>query len=98
MMRTSILAALPFALLIAGCERTTDEHDHAAVDELRMEIEQLTNTVGRLEFRVYELEDHHNDVPVTRAPNAYDPEQDNNKTKADDSLTDGGRFDLTPID
>lgn len=98
MMRTSVLAALPFALLITGCDRSADEHDHAAIDELRMEIEQLTNTVGRLEFRVYELEDHHNDVPVIRAPSSYDQEQDNSEPEADDSQTDGGRFDLTPID
>jgi hypothetical protein len=98
MMRTSILAALPFTLLIAGCDRAADEHDHAAVDELRMELEQLTNTVGRLEFRVYELEDHHNDVPVTRAPKSFDQDQDNSETEPDERQDDDGHFDLTPIE
>jgi hypothetical protein len=98
MMRTSILAALPITFLIAGCERAPDEHAHAELDEMRVEIEQLTNTVGRLEFRVYELEDHHNDVPVTRAPSSYDQEQDNSETEADERQADGGGFDLTPIE
>ena len=51
------LAAL-VACLVSSCARNSEPHSHDEVTALKSELEQLANQVGRLEFRIYELENH----------------------------------------
>lgn len=55
--------ALLLCLALAGCEPATNDTvvapaapDDATTADLRAELERLENALGRLEFRVYELE------------------------------------------
>jgi len=81
-------------MLISGCEQTDNTRDDTQLKELtelRTEIEQLTNAVGRLEFRVYELENHHSTTGI---------EQPADMTPIDEAEKVPGakRYDLTPAE
>ncbi len=47
---------LLLAVLTSACDRDNNEQQQELAG-LRVEVEQLTNALGRLEFRVYQLED-----------------------------------------
>ena len=92
------LAAL-VACLISSCARNSEPHSHDEVTELKSELEQLANQVGRLEFRIYELENNHSSQPSTGDAVAEpdDSHSGNNAATPADTETNAGRFDLTPV-
>jgi hypothetical protein len=83
---------------LSGCDRPAVEHGHEELQQMQLEIEQLTNQVGRLEFRIYELE---NNIPDTaRDTEATEelPTNAENTTASDEPLkTADGQYDLTPV-
>jgi hypothetical protein len=84
------LALLPLLLLttLTGCENNT-----ADTAELRVEIERLENALGRLEFRVYELEN----TPAAADDTGYRSAPQTTATPAVKTQPDGG-YDLTPVE
>lgn len=92
------LAAL-VTCLVSSCARNSGPHSHDEVTELKSELEQLANQVGRLEFRIYELENHHSAQPsagdaVAEPDDSY---LGNNVAAPADTETNEGRYDLTPV-
>ncbi len=86
-----LLIAIVSGCMLAACERPAAGNDAA---ELRAEIEQLENQLGRLEFRVYELEQTvGGNLPQQR--DAALPEDSNPVRKPP---SDAGRYDLTPVE
>jgi hypothetical protein len=79
-----------FALLcfsITGCEPSDSQDSQPSTAELQAELEQMENQIGRLEFRVFELEQQLSENPAVatqKAPTAAPADQ--------------GRFDLTPVE
>ena len=83
---------------LSGCDRPAVEHGHEELQQMQLEIEQLTNQVGRLEFRIYELE---NNVAGTASDaTATDdlPTEVANATPTSEPMkTEDGQYDLTPV-
>jgi hypothetical protein len=81
---------------VSGCSQKAADNSTAKQQEiaqLQMELDQLANAVGRLEFRLYELETHHSDtadMPARTEPSIS--AQDNNEPDS------GKRYDLTPVE
>ena len=94
--------ALAAAAGLSGCDRPADEHNHAELEQIQLEIEQLTNQVGRLEFRIFELESQQSG-PTSDAGAAAKSQQNANTISQAEPLetaelkTDNGRYDLTPV-
>ena len=83
---------------LSGCDRPAVEHDHEELQQMQLEFEQLTNQVGRLEFRIYELENN----PAGTASDAEASEE--LPTKVENTIptigalkTEDGQYDLTPV-
>lgn len=96
--------ALLIALVLTGtgCSRNDANHQQE-IDELRQELDQLANAVGRLEFRIYELENHHpraaeSALPSTDSASRGDAAE--SPTPATTEPTDQavGAIDLTPVE
>lgn len=85
------LSAICFALLcfsVTGCEPPDSQPDTA---ELQAEMEQMENQIGRLEFRVFELEQRLGEYVGTPVlPNTAEP--------ATAAPADQDRYDLTPVE
>jgi hypothetical protein len=93
---------LSLAVVAGACANDKSEPEQELA-QMRMEIEQLTNALGRLEFRVYELENQQGagqsgddkaadamdqNAPATKpAPNTDSAPEKNDK-----------RFDLAPVE
>ena len=77
-------------LSLTACGQQPAEQDGGDIEALQLEIEQLTNAVGRLEFRVYELENYHAD------PAASSPAQPPTAKPAAEPTD--RRYDLTPTE
>jgi hypothetical protein len=98
--RSKIAGSIAVIALLGGC--TNDQNEQQELAELRLEIEQLTNALGRLEFRVYELENQLNlesgtngetaDAAVENADAVPAPATPRTQEPA------AGRFDLTPAE
>ena len=74
------------AVFAAGC---ASDHDHAHTHEdlvSRTELQRLENEIGKLEFRLFELENQ-------TAPVGSDPAAEPLPPVIDDA----GNFDLTPV-
>lgn len=95
-------AILLLAALAGACANDKNEQEQE-LQQMRMEIEQLTNALGRLEFRVYELEnqqgvgssveDQAGDVTSKNAPGT-------GTTAGTEAAPEnsGKRFDLAPVE
>jgi len=103
MSRATLLIRLAAAVLaiclVSACDRNNEQHSHDEVTALQADLEQLANQVGRLEFRIYELENHHSSQPsvgdaVAEPDDSY---SDNNTDTPAETETNGGRYDLTPV-
>ena len=103
MSRTTVLIRLAAAMLatclVAACDRNSEQHSHDEIAMLQAEIEQLANQVGRLEFRIYELENLSSSQPsvgnaVAEPDDRY---SGNNADTAAEAQTNDGRYDLTPV-
>ncbi len=90
--------------LLAACEQTSGTSD---TDALRAEIESLENQIGRLEFRIFELESHVNAENNAAIEQVQEPLHDTppDNTSADSDAikplpapTAQGRYDLTPVE
>ena len=97
MNRTGLIgiAIVAASLSFAGCAREDATAHQEEIEELRLELEQLANAVGRMEFRIYELENQNGaaspapaEEPLSSTGNVPDVEQ-----PASD-----GKFDLTPME
>jgi hypothetical protein len=87
-MRALALLPLMWLTTLTGCENNT-----ADTAERRAEIERLENALGRLEFRVYELENTREAADDTGYRSAPQPTE----TPAAETQPDGG-YDLTPVE
>lgn len=97
---------LLLATLTGACANDKGEQVQE-IAQLRMEIEQLTNALGRLEFRVYELENQQGaaEAPGESADGRATGTTDKN-APATGALSDtesapeesGKRFDLAPVE
>ena len=88
----STYLAIALAAAVSASSCTREDSDSAMQEEvagLRTELEQLANAVGRLEFRIYELENQQE----SRGDEAVDANTD----IAPQTGTDGDTIDLTPI-
>jgi hypothetical protein len=83
---------------LSGCDRPAVEHGHEELQQMQLEIEQLTNQIGRLEFRIYELE---NNIPGTASDAEATeelPTEVENTTPTNGALrTADGQYDLRPV-
>jgi len=80
---------------LSGCDRPAIEHSHEEFQQMQLEIEQLTNQIGRLEFRIFELENNH--ASDAEAGETL-PTEVGNTTRSDELLkTADGQYDLTPV-
>ena len=104
-MRISLARSAPVLLLAALAVACTNENKDQTQElaQLRMEIEQLTNAIGRLEFRIYELESQQdtdeavNDQAAgVRNENAVSTGATQEAEPAPEKST--RRFDLAPVE
>jgi uncharacterized lipoprotein len=101
------LARPAFALLLvaltSACARDNNE-EQKELAELRVEVEQLTNALGRLEFRVYELENQQPAAAVNApATPSGDPDTSGSRAAPAPEATaapeqNDKRFDLAPVE
>jgi hypothetical protein len=83
---------------LSGCDRPAVEHGHEELQQMQLEIEQLTNQVGRLEFRIYELENNLAGTASDTESTEELPTEAENTTASDESLNSAdGQYDLTPV-
>jgi len=100
----TFIVTLLAIFMLTACEQTSGTSD---TDKLRTEIESLENQIGRLEFRIFELESHVNaenndSVEHVQEPVHHTP-PDNASADSDDikplpAPTAQGRYDLTPVE
>ena len=92
--RTAAIAAatLLTALLAVGCASDSSDNSQEEIEALRNDLDQLANAVGRLEFRIYELENYH---PAAEGAVETSEVDDSSAAPAED---DNGLIDLTPVD
>jgi outer membrane murein-binding lipoprotein Lpp len=91
----TVLAACFVGSFVSACDRDNGEHTPEEIDQLQTDFEQLANQVGRLEFRIYELENNQASQPPTDDA-AADPD-----AKGDSPVkpsAEKGRIDLTPVE
>ena len=88
-------ASLLTAVMVVGCAGDTNDSGQEEIEALRQDLDQLTNAVGRLEFRIYELENYHPGTSGTVETTEVD---DSSATSAPAEDEDNGLIDLTPVD
>jgi outer membrane murein-binding lipoprotein Lpp len=84
------------ACIVSACSNDSGQRQQSEIDQLRTDVDQLTNEVGRLEFRIYELENFHPgtgpgdtpDSPAAAVTDGQGPEPAANP----------GRYDITPVE
>jgi len=87
------------ALLVVGCDRDNGQHTNDEITQLQAEFEQLANQVGRLEFRIYELENQHStQSPADGTVESDAPASGAKVTSPEKPAANRGRFDLTPVE
>jgi len=102
--RVRPVSALLLAALLSACAGGKDEQEKE-VAAMRTELEQLTNALGRLEFRVYQLENQQLPESTEDAAEAAAPAE-SGTTSAAESAPDpttsprqtDKRFDLAPVE
>ena len=87
------LLACAGLMSLTGCGQQPAEQDNGDIEALQLEIEQLTNAVGRLEFRVCELENYHADPAAGHSDSATQPATAETASPSSDK-----RYDLTPTE
>ena len=94
--RSAALAAATLftAITVAGCAGGTSDNAQAEIEALRQDLDQLTNAVGRLEFRIYELENYH---PGTDGSVETTEVDDSSAIPAPAQDENNGLIDLTPV-
>lgn len=90
-MRFTTFTVLAAFAALAGCSGEAPPHRDA---ELQAELDRLENEIGKLEFRVYELEQAVMAPPPVEAA----PAADAAPAAADDTAAQEGRYDLTPVE
>jgi len=104
MNRTTLLIRLTAAALVIGlissCARDSGQHTHDEIIQLQTELEQLGNQVGRLEFRLFQLEDQlSSQSPASAAGGGSDsPQMINDAITSERTEIEDGHFDLTPVE
>ena len=88
-MRMTTFTVLAAVAALAGCSADAPPHRDA---ELQAELDRLENEIGKLEFRVYELEQ------ALMAPAADAAPAADKAPPATDGATAEGRYDLTPVE
>ena len=104
-MRIPLARSAPVLLLAALAVACTNENKDQAQElaQMRIEIEQLTNALGRLEFRIYELESQqgtdaaaNNQAAGVTSENAVSTGATQEAEPAPEKST--RRFDLAPVE
>jgi hypothetical protein len=96
LIRVTVATLLVF--LVGGCDQDNAQHHHDEMTQLEAELEQLGNQVGRLEFRIFELEAQLSaGTPAGEATTEIEePNFSNDRETA--VKTDDGNYDLTPVE
>jgi hypothetical protein len=96
LIRVTVATLLVF--LVGGCDRDSAQHSHDEIAQLEAELEQLGNQVGRLEFRIFELEAQLSaETPTGEATTEIGKPNSSNDRGAI-VKTDDGHYDLTPVE
>ena len=93
-----VTVAMLLVFLVGGCDQDSAQHRHDEIAQLEAELEQLGNQVGRLEFRIFELEAQLSaEIPAGEAATkTRDPNSSNDRGTVVN--TDDGHYDLTPVE
>jgi hypothetical protein len=86
------------ACLITSCDRNTGSGTDDQVNQLKVELEQLANQVGRLEFRIFQLENEHSLQESGQDIDADNPTTPNDTLTQEKITSADGQYDLTPVD
>ena len=104
MLRVRLVSALLLAALLSACASGKDEQEKELA-AMRTELEQLTNALGRLEFRVYQLENQQLPDGVKDSAEAEVTINSSTNTAADPASDQSAplrqsdkRFDLAPVE
>jgi hypothetical protein len=84
--------------LITGCDQNTDSGTDDQVIQLKVELEQLANQVGRLEFRIFQLENEHSLQEPRQDIDVDSPTTPNDTITQEKITSPDGQYDLTPVD
>jgi hypothetical protein len=86
-------------MLVSSCSGEQQDPQQALAEQ-RLEIDQLTNAVGRLEFRVSQLEDQLGAATLSEATSApvTAREPGTPPIEIEDSNSDNKRYDLAPVE
>lgn len=87
-----LVASFITTVVATGCAGDSESAAQDEIDALRADLDQLANAVGRLEFRIYELENFH--PAADGAVETAEVDDGNAKTSDEDN----GLIDLTPVD
>ena len=90
--------AMLLVFLVGGCDQDSAQHRHDEIAQLETELEQLGNQVGRLEFRIFELEAQLSTGTAAGEATTEigDPNSSNDRSTA--VKTDDKHYDLTPVE
>ncbi len=96
MIRVSVATLLVF--LVGGCDRDSAQHRHDEIAQLEAELEQLGNQVGRLEFRIFELEAQLSAGSPAGEASTEIRTPNSSIDRGTAVKTDDGHYDLTPAE
>ena len=84
--------------LVSSCDRDSAQHSHDEIAQLEAELEQLGNQVGRLEFRIFELEAQLSSEMPAREATTETGDLNSSNDSNTSVQTDDGHYDLTPVE
>ena len=96
LIRVTVATLLVF--LISSCDRDNAQHRHDEIAQLEAELEQLGNQVGRLEFRIFELEAQLSAGTPTGEATTEIGKANFSNDRGTAVKTDDGHYDLTPVE
>jgi hypothetical protein len=96
LIRVAIATLLLF--LISSCDRDSTQHSHDEIARLETELEQLGNQVGRLEFRIFELEAQLSAETSAGEATTEIGNPNSGNDRGATVKTDDGHYDLTPVE
>ena len=93
-----VITSTLLIFLISSCDRESTQHSHDEIAELKAEFEQLGNQVGRLEFRIFELEAQLSSETPARETTIETGITNSSNHRDTPVQTDDGNYDLTPVE
>ena len=93
-----VITSILLVFFISSCDRDSVQHSHDEITQLQAELEQLGNQVGRLEFRIFELEAQLSSATPAKEATAETGDSNSSNDRNTPVQTDDGNYDLTPIE